>query len=109
MHYAWQAGVRRSLGSFSIRLAAFQARGGARMIKYSRHSKRRMKLYNISKADVELVVKNGESEILADGKIAFIFNISHKFKYPIKVVAARDSDSLEVVTAYPLKKGIVKK
>jgi hypothetical protein len=68
-----------------------------------------MKLYNISKADVELVVKNGESEILADGKIAFIFNISHKFKYPIKVVAAGDSDSLEVVTAYPLKKGIVKK
>jgi len=79
------------------------------MIKYSRHSKRRMKLYNIGKADVELVVKNGESETLADGKIAFIFNISHKFKHPIKVVAAGDSDSLEVVTAYPLKKGIVKK
>jgi hypothetical protein len=30
-HYAWQAGVRRSLVSISIRLAAFQARGGARM------------------------------------------------------------------------------
>ena len=79
------------------------------MIKYSRHSKRRMKLYNISKADVELVVKKGESKTLADGKIAFMFNISDKFKYPIKVVAAGDSDSLEVVTAYPLKKGIGKK
>jgi hypothetical protein len=31
MHYAWQAGVRCSSVSFSIRLAAFQASGGARM------------------------------------------------------------------------------
>ncbi len=46
-----------------------------------------MKLYNISKADVELVVTKGETETLADGKIAFLFNISDKFKYPIKVVA----------------------
>jgi hypothetical protein len=68
-----------------------------------------MKLYNISKADVELVVKKGESKTLADGKIAFMFNISDKFKYPIKVIGAGDSDSLEVVTAYPLKKGIGKK
>jgi hypothetical protein len=29
MHYAWQAGVRRSLVCFSIKLAAFQASGGA--------------------------------------------------------------------------------
>ena len=67
-----------------------------------------MKLYNISRADVELVVKKGESETLADGKIAFMFKFRDKFKYPIKVVAAGDSDSLEVVTAYPLKKGIGK-
>lgn len=65
-----------------------------------------MKLYNISKADVELVVTKGETENLADGKIAFIFNVGDKFKYPIKVVAVGDADSLEVVTAYPLKKGI---
>ena len=76
------------------------------MIKYSRHSKRRMKLYNISKADVETVVTKGESETLADGKIAFIFNIGDKFMYPIKVVAGVDSDSLVVVTAYPLKRGL---
>ena len=67
-----------------------------------------MKLYNISKEDVELAVNKGESEILADGKIVFLFSISDKFKYPIKVVAAGDSDSLEIVTAYPLKKGIGK-
>jgi len=78
------------------------------MITYSRHSKRRMKLYNISKDDVELVVNKGESKMLADGKIAFMFNISDKFKYPIKVVAAGDLESLEIVTAYPLKKGIGK-
>jgi hypothetical protein len=29
MHYAWQAGVRCSLVSFLIKLAAFQARGWA--------------------------------------------------------------------------------
>ena len=67
-----------------------------------------MKLYNISKADVELVVTKGQTENFADGKIAFIFNIGDKFKYPIKVAAAGDADSLEVVTAYPLKKGIGK-
>jgi len=67
-----------------------------------------MKLYNISKADVELVITKGEKENLADGKIAFIFNISDKFKYPIKVVAVGDADFLEVVSAYPLKKGIGK-
>ena len=78
------------------------------MIKYSRHSKRRMKLYNISRADVELVVKKGKAETLVDGKIAFLFNISGKFKYPIKVVAVGDSDSIEVVTAYSVKKGIGK-
>jgi hypothetical protein len=31
MHYAWQAGVRCSLVSFSIRLDAFQASGDACM------------------------------------------------------------------------------
>ena len=67
-----------------------------------------MKLYNISRYDVELVVKKGESETLADGKIAFVLNISDKFKYPIKVVAVGESESLEIVTAYPLKKGIGK-
>ena len=67
-----------------------------------------MKLYNISKADVELVITKGEKENLADGKIAFIFNISDKFQYPIKVVAVGDADFLEVVSAYPLKKGIGK-
>jgi hypothetical protein len=29
MHYAWQAGILFSIVSFSIRLAAFQASGGA--------------------------------------------------------------------------------
>ena len=67
-----------------------------------------MKLYSISKADVELVVAKGETENLADGKMAYIFKIGKKFKYPIKVVAAGESGSLEIVTAYPLKKGIGK-
>jgi hypothetical protein len=35
MHYAWQAGVRRSSVSFSIKLAAFQASGGAHMKLHS--------------------------------------------------------------------------
>jgi hypothetical protein len=67
-----------------------------------------MKLYSISKDDVELVVEKGRAETLADGKIVYIFKISDKFKYPIKVIAVQDAGSLEVVTAYPLKRGLEK-
>ncbi|NOZ25037.1 MAG: DUF4258 domain-containing protein [Nitrospirae bacterium] len=59
-------------------------------IKYSRHAKRRAKLYNISLADIELLLKTSK---LLQGKQEFVKSIEG-YNLP-----------LTVITVYPLKKG----
>lgn len=73
-------------------------------IEYSRHAKRRMKLYDISPEDIILVVNSGVREVQEDRTIYFLPNLQGKFRYPIKVVTIESSDSLLIVTAYPLKR-----
>jgi len=73
-------------------------------IKFSRHAKRRMKLYGISKEDVLNVLRNGRKETSEDGKRFFLHDINEKFKYPIKVITAQSDKMLVIVSAYPLKK-----
>ncbi len=73
-------------------------------IKFSRHAKRRMKLYGISEEDVLNVLTNGRKETSEDGKIFFFHNINEKFKYPVKVITAQGDKTLVIVRAYPLKK-----
>ena len=73
-------------------------------IKFSKHAKRRMKLYGISEKDVLNVLKNGRKEIAEDRKIFFYHNIDGKFKYPVKVITAQSDNVLVIVSAYPLKK-----
>jgi len=73
-------------------------------IKFSRHAKRRMALYDIEERDVLLAIEEGEKQVLPDGKLCFIFKINDKFKYPLKIVAMEKQDSLTIVTAYPLKR-----
>ncbi len=70
-------------------------------IKFSRHAKRRAKLYQLSEATIEnilvdLDLKNGEHEI-----IQFV----EGNRYPIKIVAYVKENTIIVVTNYPLKKG----
>ena len=72
-------------------------------IRFSRHAKRRMALYDIDEREVFIVIEEGEKQELPDGKVCFIFKID-KFKYPLKVVAVGKPDYLTIVTAYPLKK-----
>lgn len=74
------------------------------VIRFSRHAKRRMALYEIDEREVSLAIEKGERQVLPDGKLCFISKIGDKYKYPLKVVAVEKPDSLTIVTAYPLKK-----
>ena len=71
------------------------------IVKFSRHAKRRSKLYNIPEAMVEKIL---ESADISDGEHVIIRNLS-QFKYPIKIVVAVENDIATVITNYPLKKG----
>ena len=74
-------------------------------IKFSRHAKRRMKLYDITENDVSVAIKKGDKRVLPDGKIFFVHSRADKFLYPLKIVAVESSDFFLIITVYPLKKG----
>lgn len=70
-------------------------------IKFSRHAKRRAKLYGISETIITDILMNinlhqGEHEIIKDVP---------GFKYPLKIVISIEEDLITIVTNYPLKKG----
>lgn len=71
------------------------------VIKFSRHAKRRAKLYNISEDIVINILENLE---LSEGEHEIIRDLSG-FKYPLKIVVKVEGDIMTVVTNYPLKKG----
>jgi len=75
-------------------------RGVAVKVKFSRHAKRRAKLYGIPESTVEQVISEAN---LTDGTHEIIRDIPG-FKYPLKIVATRDGEIATVITAYPLKK-----
>lgn len=71
------------------------------MVKFSRHAKRRARLYNISDSTVTDILTNmnlgqGEHEIIRDVP---------GFRYPLKIVVSVEEDKVTVITNYPLKKG----
>ncbi|MEW6326865.1 MAG: DUF4258 domain-containing protein [Thermodesulfobacteriota bacterium] len=70
-------------------------------IKFSRHAKRRAKLYEISETTIKDILTNmnlhqGEHEIIKDVP---------GLKYPLKIVVSVEEDLITVITNYPLKKG----
>ena len=70
-------------------------------IKFSRHPKRRAKLYKISEETIinilnKLDVSNGKHEVV---------EIIDKIKYPLKVIFVVENETITIVTNYPLKKG----
>jgi hypothetical protein len=73
-------------------------------IKFSRHAKRRMKLYGISEEDVLNVLRNGRRETSEDGKQIFLHDINEKFKYPVKVIAAHGDKGFVIISTYPFIK-----
>ena len=71
------------------------------VIKFSRHAKRRAKLYNISE---DIIINILENLKLSEGEHEIIRDVEG-FKYPLKIVVKVESDIVTVVTNYPLKKG----
>lgn len=71
------------------------------IIKFSRHAKRRAKLYNISEGLIISIIENLE---LSEGEHEIIRDVPG-FKYPLKIVVKVKSDVMTVVINYPLKKG----
>ena len=70
-------------------------------IKFSRHAKRRAKLYKISEETIKRILERkkllqGNQEIIEDVEC---------FNYPLKIVVDVENDIVTVITNYPLKKG----
>jgi hypothetical protein len=78
------------------------------VIRFSRHAKRRMALYQINQIDIENSIKQSmKLEKLIFGKREFIDEgLKERYRLPVKIVMDIDKDSITVITAYPLKKGI---
>jgi len=70
-------------------------------IKFSRHAKRRGKLYKIPEETVKNIL---EGKNLSQGNHEIIENVEG-FKYPLKIVISAEKDIITVITNYPLKKG----
>ena len=70
-------------------------------IKFSRHAKRRAKLYKIPESTILRIL---EGKDFNQGKQEIIENVE-VFKYPLKILIAVENDIITVETNYPLKKG----
>ncbi len=70
-------------------------------IKFSRHAKRRAKLYKIPESTIKKVLKPLE---LAQGKHEIIKKVEG-FKFPLIIVVDIKNDIITVITNYPLRKG----
>jgi hypothetical protein len=73
-------------------------------IRFSRHARRRAKLYNISESLVSEILANmrlreGEHEII---------RIVPGFRYPLKIIVSVESDIATVITNYALMRGMKK-
>ena len=71
------------------------------LIKFSRHAKRRAKLYDIPEITIEKILADLD---LHEGEHELIKEVPG-FKYPIKIVVSVENNIMTVITNYPLKKG----
>ena len=71
------------------------------IIKFSRHAKRRAKLYGIAESTVTAILAGMD---LHQGEHEIITNVE-EIAYPMKIVVSVERDTATVLTNYPLKKG----
>ena len=69
-------------------------------IRFSRHAKRRAKLYKIQESTILKILEGKE---LNQGNREIIENVEG-LKYPLKIVVTVKGDIIMVITNYPLKK-----
>ena len=72
-------------------------------IIFSRHAKRRMKLYRISEEHIRTILMEGFQENYSQGRFTYTKDIPGS-NYPLKVIVQKDGDVCTVITAYPLKR-----
>ena len=70
-------------------------------IKFSRHAKRRARLYKISQSTIIDILT---SMNLSEGKHEIMKDVGG-FEHRLKIVVAIEGDIITVITNYPLKKG----
>jgi len=70
-------------------------------IRFSRHAKRRAKLYGIAESSVTTILANMN---LLQGEHEIIKNVPD-ISYPLKIVVSVEKETVTVITNYPLKKG----
>lgn len=77
------------------------------VIYFSRHAKRRMRLYNIAEEEVQTILRGKKrDEWISDDRNEVIdHGVLSQHGYPIKVVFTLEGDAITVITAYPLKRG----
>jgi hypothetical protein len=71
-------------------------------IKFTRHAKRRAKLYQISESIIAEVLGN---RLYQTGRQEIIRKMEG-FPYPIKIIYFVEPDLITVISTYPLKKGL---
>ena len=69
-------------------------------IRFSRHAKRRMKLYNISEYTVTEILKN--AKVVSNRKQEIVKNVQSS-ELPIKIVFDVRDDNITIITVFPLK------
>jgi hypothetical protein len=74
-------------------------------MKFSRHARNNMRLYNISEGDISETIDQPEISDREGIKVIAIKKMQDKFSgYPLKVVYEKREDELFIITTYPLKK-----
>jgi hypothetical protein len=76
-------------------------------IEFSRHAKRRMALYEISKPTVQAIIENQKmADTISEGKNEVIdYQTVSRHGYPFKIVFSCEENQITVITAYPLRRG----
>jgi hypothetical protein len=72
-------------------------------IRFSRHAKRRMNLYDLKEEDILSIVTGNKSEGKIGERFIIIDDSMIKYQLPIKVVGVRQAECIMIVTVYPFK------
>ena len=75
-------------------------------IEFSRHSRRRIALYNIDEKDVRHIINSViMDKRLVSGKYEEVnYDLKSKYGYPLKIAFVIEDDGVTVLSVYPLKK-----
>ena len=72
-------------------------------IRFSRHAKRRMNLYDLKEDDILSIVTESKPEWEIGERFIIIDDSMKEYELPIKVVGVRQEECIMIVTVYPLK------